>query len=333
MSGLTDLGANSAQQSQANDSDSDDDSEYENNYERYDLDGVFYGAQHPQTAVRGEPDALRKLYDENDPDRSDVAVILTDPSVVTDDEGLEGGVVVHGEDESDDFKVVDTNDEDTKILEGMGIDFDGNTFYGDIEDDFGDMSPIALKRGGGAGRSITATLDVKGAVPARRKRDEDGNLVLHGGGHPEHSGGLIEYDNAEDGEMPRYARDPQLRPDVQGGDVVIMIQRLAEIDPDYDGNAYWSTVFAETESAERRQELAEQYAEDDEDAEPEDFLTEVDGDEFVQLQPTDEFEPDEDLVDATGWLEWHIDYDDPEDIAELNEAREEAGFEPYEPDR
>jgi hypothetical protein len=105
----------------------------------------------------------------------------------------------------------------------------------------------------------------------------------------------------------------------------VMIQRLAEVDPDYDGNAYWATVFAQV-SEERQSELTEAYADASDDKEASDFVTELDGDEFVQLKPTSEFDPDEDLVRDTGWIEWNR-----PDIETLNEAREAEGFDRYEP--
>lgn len=327
MSGITDLGIEAAEESGSTDNDYDGDDEYD--YERFDLNGVSFGKQHPTTAVRGEAVALRKLYDENDPDRADVAVILDDPSIVTDDEALEGSVVVQSEEEGDQFKVVDTDDDQTKVLEGMGIDFAGNTFYGDVEDGFGDMNRIALKRGGGAGRRISSTLDVAGGRAAESliERDEDGNIVdmeLDSDGFPAHNGGYIEYDNSGD-ELPRQSRDPELRDDVEGQEVVIMIQRLAEIDPDYEGPSYWATVFANL-SEERTEEVTEQYAEDSEGKEPEDFITELGGTEFVRISPTTEFEPSEDLLAETGYIRWNtFDRTDADEVLALNETRLEEG--------
>lgn len=328
MTGITDIGASAAQQSQT-----EDESDEYDEYERFDLSGCHFGKQHPVSAVRGEAVALRKLYDENDPDRSDVAVVLDNPSIVTNDDGLEDTVVVHSdEDTGDDFKVVNTADGQTKVPSDSMIDFAGNTFYGDIADDFGDMEQIALKRGGGAGRRISTVLDVNGATSARARRDDDGEIVLHDGGHPEHNGGLVEYHpDGRDGERPRYARDTELRPDVAGQDVVIMLQRLEDVDPDYEGPAYWATVFAQLPDDEM-QALAEQYTDGDDEQEPSDVIAEIDGDEFINLQPTAEFEPSEPLMRATSWLEWQtLDYDDPDDLATLNEKRAEMGLDAYEP--
>ena len=321
MSGITDLGAEAAEESNTNNN-SGSDSDYE--YERFDLNGCSFGKQHPTTAVTGEAVALRRLYDENDQDRADVAVILDNPDVITGEDSLENTVVVQSEEEGDQFKVVNTDDDQTNKLEGTGIDFAGNLFYGDIETGFGEMDRIALKRGGGAGRRITKTLEVDGATAAEAQieRDEDGNitdLTLDDDGFPAHNGGYIEYDNEGD-TMPRQSREPELRDDVEGREIVIMIQRLSEIDPDYDGPSYWATVFANL-SEERQAEITEQYAEDSEKS-PEDFVTELDGTEFVKLAPTNEFEPTEANVSENGWIEFGgIDRSDASEVLTLNEER------------
>jgi len=322
---ITNIGADAAEESNTNNGS--ESNEYD--YERFDLSGCSFGKQHPTTAVRGEAVALRRLYDENDRDRADVAVIMDNPSLVTEDDALAGGVVVQSEEEGDQFKVVDTDDDETKVLEGMGIDFSGNTFYGDIEDGFGDMDRVALKRGGGAGRRITKTLGAAGgrAAEAEIERDEDGNITemtLGDDGFPKHNGGYIEYDNDGD-QMPRQARDPELRPDVEGREIVVMIQRLAEIDPDYNGNSYWATVFANLED-ERAEEITEQYAENSDGKEPSDFTTDLGGTEFVRISPTPEFEPSSDLLEETGWIQWNtFDRDSAEEVLFLNEQRLEEG--------
>lgn len=330
MTGITDLGADAARDSGSNGS-SDG---YESDYERFptsEIDG--WGKQHPVTAVRGTAVALRKLWDDDDPDRSDTAVILDDPDIVTSEAALDDSVVVLSDDEGDDFKVVNLDDDATRMPSDEMIDFDGNTFYGTVSEDFGDLSDgtIALKRGGGAGRRIASTLDVAGARAAEEQieRDEDGNITditLDDGGFPQHNGGYIEYHpDGQDGEAPRQSRDPELRPDVEGKEVVIMIQRLDEVDPNYDGNAYWATVFANVDD-DRMDELAEQYAEESEQ-EPDDFVTELGGTEFIRLDTTDEFEPSDDLLDDTGWIDFdgnRLDRSDADEVTALNAARVEA---------
>jgi hypothetical protein len=287
------------------------------------------GSSHPTTAVRGTAAGLRDLLDPNDRDRPDTAVILDDPEIVTEEASLEDSVVVQSDEEGDQFKVVNLADDDTRHLEGMGVDFDGNTYYGDVQDDFEGINRIALKRGGGAGNRIGKTLDVNGGTPAEAmvERDEDGHLVDmtldDEEGFPAHNGGLIEYDNEGDA-LPRFASAAELRPDVKGREVVVMIQRLAEVDPDYEGNSYWATVFADLEP-ERQAEVTEQYAQDS-DKEPEDFVTELGGDEFVILSPTTEYERTEANIEETGFIKFGgIDRTEATEVQMLNERRLDEG--------
>lgn len=324
MPSITDLGRDSAQESQENSSSGGDDNEYE----RYDVSGDAFAKQHPTTAVRGEAAVLRYFPDwsGDQPDRGYFGLVLDDPTVMTDDEGLDGTTIFQStEDSGDDYKIVNENDSETNILD-TGVDFSGNLFYGEATDEFDD-DRIVLKATGSAGKSVASTLDVKGGVGARVERNDEGEVVLHDGGFPQHNGGLTEYHpDGRDGERPRTAvHDTELRPDVEGRDVIIMIQRLSEIDPDYDGSAYWSTVLANV-SDERQDELTEQYAEDSE-KEPEDFTTEIGGDEFVQLEPTDEFERSEEIMRAAGTrVQWNR-----PDLEEMNRRRVEEGFDVYLP--
>lgn len=327
---ITEIGANSAQESSEN---RDANSTEEPTYDRYDLNGVGFGKQHPPTAVRGEIVALRKLWDENDPDRSDIALILEEPSIVNDEPALENTVVALSDEQGgDDFKIANLDDENVSAVtpEGkvsdpenvedlsdiMAIEGNNYSYYGDVGTDFGDLSTIALKRGGGAGRRITSVLDVRGAVGAEsmieRENGEIVDMELGEDGFPAHNGGLIEYDDSEDNEMPRYARDPQLRDDVEGKEIIVMLQRLKNIDSSYSGGAFWATIFVET---------------DEDDVGEDDNTTIVDDKTFVELDTTDEFEPDEELVEATGWIEFGgINRNDSDEIKYLNQRRVEEGF-------
>jgi len=99
-----------------------------------------------------------------------------------------------------------------------------------------------------------------------------------------------------------------------------MLQRLAEIDPDYDGSAFWATVLADLDD-DRQTELAEGYAEDaymDGD-EPSDFIHDVGGTEMISLAPTMEFDPDQALLRDTQWLEWN--YPEQDEIEELRHVQ------------
>jgi hypothetical protein len=320
MVGITDVGAEAAQESDANQNQTAD-----SGYEGFDLSGVAFGKQHPTTAVRGTAVALRGLPPYEDSGVGNIAVIMDDPSIVTSEEPLADSVVMLSDSEGDQFKVIDTSDRATNVLEGTGVDFDGNVYYGEQSDNFGDIETVALKFGGAPRRRVGKTLDVSGATSAEAliERDDDGTITdieLDADGFPAHNGGYMEYDNDGDG-TPERSRAPELRDDVEGTDVVVMIQRLDEIDPDYDGNAYWTTVFASLDD-ERQTELAEQYAAESDDKDPDDFITDLDGDEFIRLNPTDEFEPSESNVESTGWIQYNtFDRTDESEVLALNEAR------------
>jgi hypothetical protein len=327
MTGITDVGANAAQST--NESDGTDD---RSEWEPTDVGGMSFAKQHPTTAVMGTAQTLRYFpdWDNDEPDRGYFGLIIDNPSVYTDDDALADSAVFQApEDQSgDDYKIVNLDDEQTKHLEGSGVDFAGTLFYGEQAESI-QNDQIVLKVTGSSGMSVASTLDVKGGTGARSIGSrEDEAVELHGGGFPEHNGGLVEYHpDGRDGERPRVARHTELRPDVEGRDVVVMIQRLAEIDPDYDGPAYWATVFADLEQ-DRQSELTESYAESGgTDQDPEDFVTEIDDRAFTQLEPTTDFEPDEDMVEATGYIQWRR-----AGLDELNEARAEAGLDPYNPE-
>lgn len=289
---LTKIGKEAAQQSGSS-SGGDGDVEYE----RIDVSGDVFVKQHPTTAVAGNPVALR--YFTGDPDnggydRGYTGLILENPTLVTDDEGLEGTTVFSNSgDTGDDYKVVNIDDSETKEL-GEGVDFDGNVFYGDAVEAF-DEDRIILKLTGNAGRSAACTLDVHGKGGADVERDDEGEPVLNDNGSLTENGALIEYapDNDDDNYTPpRFARDTQLRPDVEDHEVAVMVQRLSEVKDDYDGDSYWVTVMERA----------------DED------------DEWTELEPTDEYEPDEDVMRATNWLEWH--FPDSETIERLQDEQD-----------
>jgi hypothetical protein len=83
-----------------------------------------------------------------------------------------------------------------------------------------------------------------------------------------------------------------------------MLQRLANIKNDYEGDSYWSTVFTSMSDEDRRQELANECADDpsDDRSTPQEFLGEINDETVLELAPTTEFEADEVLLRATGFL-------------------------------
>lgn len=328
--GMTEIGREAAASSDADSTGSDSGSVTADDYERVDVGDMKFTKLHPgPTAISGTavglrflppaPDDVETQYDDNG--RGTAALILEDAYIPGED--FEDVSIFESTGSAgDDYKVVNTSDDGVDVYD-VGISVDG-MFESEERDDFGDDTVI-LKLSTSAGVSAVRSLDVRGLQNADVVRDETGTPVISDEtGYPETNDALIEKypDNDEDTYVePRYSRDPQLRPDVEGEEVTIMVQRLAKIDPDYNGNAFWGTVLADLPE-ERQQELASGYAGDGymSGDTPEDFIHEVEGDELLSLAPTMEFEPDEELLYATQWLEWS--YPSEERVEELQAAQE-----------
>lgn len=324
---LSDIGKEAASASSDNDGGSGSDV---SDYERIDLSNMDFVKPHPgTTAIAGTASTLRYVppapddngqYDDND--RGWAGVVFDNPRVPEDDDYDSVAVFKSTKEVGDDYKVVN-KDHDSVDVYDAGVSV-SSMFESDEIDEF-DTDEIILKLSTSAGRSAIRTLDVRGLANADMERDENGDIVLNENGYPETNGGLIEThpDNDDDNyTQPRYARDPQLRPDVEGRDVVIIIQHLAEIDEDYSGNAHWATVLADLEE-DRMEELSEQYAESDyfDSDDPESFIHDINGTDMIRLTPTMDYEPDENLVRGTQFYEWRW---IPED--ELETIRDEQGF-------
>lgn len=326
-------------------------------YEPYDVSDHPFVKRHPTTAIGGTAVALRYFPDQDEPDRGYAGLVVKDPFL-----GEAGGrtrVAVRDDDErskGDDIKIVDLDDKATKAMPGnVGVEFDSRSFYSETFEEWPDNETIqdllndddiigdepVLKLTGGSGRSAIRTLDVHGRGNFGVVK-ENGDPVLNDNGYPILNDSLIEthsdwYDSdVDDAPRPRFGpAQTELRPDVEETRVLVLLNRQADIMEDYDGDAYWETVFAELDD-ERRQELAETYAEnfnngtgdDEPDKTADDYLTTVDIDgeevEMVKLQPTADFERSEAIKrDQNTWCEWG--YPSRE---ELNELREENGFDP-----
>lgn len=308
-------------------------------YERYETSAeTIWSKQFPTTAVVGTATHLtfQPDFEQNEegnwvpdyhPESPEFGVVLEDPDVYTDEEDFEGTVIVAGESETgDDYRFYNEDDDQTEVDDSRVIFGSNSIFNGEVVDEISE-DELLLKATGSSGRSVVSTLDVHGAGTAHSVGAFEGEDVeLHDGGFPRHNGSLFEHfpDNDDDDYTPpRVSRDPELRPDVEGRKVVVMLHRYSELDPDSDSNAYWATIFAAVDD-DRREELSEQYAEQIDDAEPEDFVTELDGEPMLKLQPTTEFDPTRGNIIENGYIEWNR--LDPE---EINEAREEAGLDPY----
>jgi hypothetical protein len=327
---ITELGREAARSSSSDDDGGSSGGQAQaDDYERIDVSDLTFTKMHPgPTAIAGTAEALRYFppapddaeYDDNG--RGSAGVVLGNPTIPDDDDFDSVSIFKSTSQSGDDFKVVNTDDENVDVYD-VGISV-GQMFESEETDAF-DVDETILTLSTSAGRSVTRTLDVRGLANADVVRNEDGApAIQEDTGWPTTNDALIEKHPGNDDENytpPRFSRDPQLRDDVEGEQVIIMLQRLAEIDPDYDGSSFWATVLADLPD-ERQQELAEGYANDDymDGDEPADFIHEINGSELISLAPTMEFEPDDALLQATQWVEWSF-----PDEAEVERLREEQG--------
>lgn len=214
----------------------------------------------PTTVITGEIEALWYTGDVSDTqqDRNsgdgDFGVRLRNPSVPddsiarsTDKDDSETGLSKDADDgQYLDYKVFDSSDEGTDLVERDGVFFgvetpNSSSFDSEVVDEF-DEDVIDVYVGGTtASQRLGELLDVSGANSA------------HGyeGGY---SGGLIEYPEgygSGDTDMsPRVARNPILRDDLEGQEVEILLARRELVDEDYEGQGYWLEIYVDDEQVE-----------------------------------------------------------------------------------
>jgi len=312
---LTDIGKEAAEATSSGGSDGGSSDVDPDDYERIDVSDMGFVKVHPgPTAISGTIVGLRYFppYDEgeyDDGDRGFAGIVLEDAHI-PDDDGMPNVAIYESTSEKgDDYKVVNTDDDSVDTYE-IGVSV-GNMFESEEVDEFS-HDQVVVKLDTSAGRSVARTLDVSGRFNADLVRTDDGSPKIFDHGYPEFNDGLIEEcpDNDEDHyEPPQYIRDPEVRPDVEGQEVTVIFQHMANVVDDYDGNSHWSTVLADLDD-ERQQELAEEYAASEYFAgdEPADFIDDVDGTDVLRLAPTSEFEPSEENVAATHYTEWRVSF-------------------------
>jgi len=162
---ITDIGASQAESS--------------GGYEQFDVSGLPFVKSHPTTAIQGDLVAVR-YFPGDEPDRGYIGVVVDDPELFveeagdltqhTDDEPGQA-IVKSTQDAGDDYKVVNTGDDDTELIADTGVDFDGNIFYGDVVDEIEEDRAVC-KFGGGTARSLASVLDAKGKGSADIERGE-----------------------------------------------------------------------------------------------------------------------------------------------------------------
>lgn len=188
---------------------------------------------------------IRFPDDENNDGRRDqgyLGLVLDD--VGAEVEEFESTVVLETENDTTDYRIFDLEDDQTSEVEGVGIKFGDRLYEGELvdADAFADRAIVVVDRT--ASVSVARKLDVNGATNAGMDETT---------GQP--NGGLIEYaPNDEDTEVNRrYARNPELREDLYGEEIGVLVSRREEMDEDYaervaddDDPArsmYWYSVF------------------------------------------------------------------------------------------
>lgn len=164
------------------------------------------------------PDAQ---HNEGRLDQGYLGLVLDEPAVSSDaDEGTENTVILDVAD-SNEVRVFNADDTQTDVLDGIGVEYSDRLYKGDVVDEFPD-DRIILVVSGSASKSVARTLDVNGAPLAGM--DEDGQK----------NDGLIEYPNGAEADVySRYARNPELRDELYGSEVGLMVVRREEFDEEY----------------------------------------------------------------------------------------------------
>jgi len=189
---------------------------------------------YPTTLVAGtfpadEGNPIIRFPDESNNDgRRDqgyLGLVLDDLHVITDeDEGLGGAGIVKTDDEDyTEYRIVNFDDDQTtEKYDGDAVSISGAQYGVDeIVTEIEGRSILVVDRT--ASVSVARKLDVNGDTLAGMD-ETTGNV----------NGGLIEY--AIDDDAPvnrRYARNPELREELYGAEVGIMVTRRSEVDEDF----------------------------------------------------------------------------------------------------
>lgn len=157
-------------------------------------------------------------------DQGYLGLVLDDLTILTDDdEGMSEATFLKTSDsDSTEYRAVNFADSETdEVFGGDGVDISGDKY--EIEERVTSIDGRAiLVVDRTAAVSVARKLDVNGATLAGM--DEETGQV---------NGGLIEYNPGDEGPNRRYARNPELREELYGQEVGVMVTRRSEVDEDY----------------------------------------------------------------------------------------------------
>lgn len=168
-------------------------------------------------------------YNDGRQDQGYLGLVLDDPEVIADpDEGTEDTVILKTDDnDSADVRIFNESDHQTKVAGDMGVKYGDRLYEGDIIDEI-PTDRIVLRVTGTCSKNVARRLDKKGAVEADMDDNGDKN------------GGLIEYKpydmrEPDDDYTSRYARDPELKSDLYGARIAVLLGRREELDDENTG--------------------------------------------------------------------------------------------------
>jgi hypothetical protein len=197
-----------------------------------DFDDIPFVKFYPTTLLSGtfptdEGNPIIRFPDRSNNDgRQDqgyLGLVMDDVSILTDsDEGMEDATILEtGESDSTEYRAVNFDDnQTTEKFGGDGVDISGDTYeVQDRHTQIDGRAIVIVDRT--ASVSVARKLDVNGATFAGMD-EETGNV----------NGGLIEYaPNDEDTPVSRrYARNPELREELYGEEVGVMVTRRSDAD-------------------------------------------------------------------------------------------------------
>lgn len=164
-------------------------------------------------------------------DQGYLGLVVDEPEAVVDeDEGTASTVILETNDaDSTDFRLFNEDDDETKVIDGMGVKFGDRLYEGEFVDELPDTRSI-LTVSGASAKNVAKRLDSKGAVIADMDPEEGGT-----------NGGLIEYKPSEMREgdsnevTSRYARDPELKGSLFGQRLGVFLARREELDNEDTG--------------------------------------------------------------------------------------------------
>lgn len=175
-------------------------------------------------------------YNEGRLDQGYLGFILEDAQSIV-EEGTEGTVILKtDEQDNTDIRLFNEDDDQTKIVDGMGVKFGDRLYEGEFVDELPE-GRVILTVSGASAKNVAKRVDKKGDLVAGMD-EEDGGV----------NDGLIEYkpnDLREGGQeiTSRYARDPEPKTDLLGKRLGIMLARREELDDEDTGYAGEDTDF------------------------------------------------------------------------------------------